>query len=218
MLNSDAEIGSVAFLGASIQYSKAVLTPRLETEALVLGVLQRVHHDTIHCIVDIGTGSGAIIISMAKRMPKAGAIAIDISPAALLLAQKNAENNQIECEFLLGDLFAPLWMSFKGQNLLCMANLPYIWELESLPEDVLENDPPLALYGGITGFELILRFLEASLSFRTQCASLQIGLEIGHEQMHLLRDWTNLHGIHLENWNDYSWVTRFALLRYENPT
>lgn len=113
-------------------------------------------------ILDIGTGSGAIALALAKELPEAEIIATDISPSALRIAKKNAHNLQLEknIEFLKGDLFAPV----KGLFDIIVSNPPYISaaEYEELPHGVKDFEPRLALLAGQTGVEFYEKLIYQS--------------------------------------------------------
>lgn len=158
-----------------------MLTPRLETESLVLGVARRVSGaDTI---IDVGTGSGAIILSLRSRYPEARLHAVDISPTALAVAQKNADIHHISVDFQLGDLLSGYLTfidheSLSEKEVLIVANLPYIGLHETIGDDVRTDDPHLALFGGgADGFMLIRDLLNQGLELSKCCRHLHIALE-----------------------------------------
>ncbi|MBI4334546.1 MAG: peptide chain release factor N(5)-glutamine methyltransferase [Chloroflexi bacterium] len=111
-------------------------------------------------IVDIGTGSGAIAVSLASRLPRAGIYATDISPSALEVARLNCEKHRVfgQVSLLRGDLLEPLPEPVD----IIVANLPYIPSavFQSLDREVKDHEPKLALHGGAAGLDLILRILE----------------------------------------------------------
>ena len=113
-------------------------------------------------ILDIGTGSGAIALALAKELPEAEVTATDISPAALKIAKKNARNLHLEkqIEFLKGDLFAPV----KGLFDIVISNPPYISEAEykELPHGVKDFEPRIALLAGQTGVEFYEKLIYQS--------------------------------------------------------
>jgi len=113
-------------------------------------------------ILDIGTGSGAIALALAKELPAAKITATDIFAAALKIAKKNARNLGLEkqIEFLKGDLFAPV----KGVFDIAISNPPYISaaEYEELPEGVKDFEPRIALLAGQTGVEFYEKLIYQS--------------------------------------------------------
>jgi release factor glutamine methyltransferase len=141
---------TLTFLGSSISYTQNVLTPRLETEALVLGVIRRIQEKSFDSMLDVGTGSGAIAISLKRMFPYIPCFATDISELALQMAQQNAQQNGVDIRFEKGDLLEPVQSVISGARTCCIANLPYIPLTASLPQDVREEDPEIALYGGET--------------------------------------------------------------------
>ena len=151
-------LGQWEFYGLDFLVTPDVLIPRPETELLVEQGLQWLaeHPDTDR-IVDIGTGSGCIAVSLAVHRPNIKIVAIDISPGAIEVARQNAHKHAVapRIEFVLSDLLSALDGCF---GLLC-ANLPYIpsGALQGLA--VAQNEPNLALDGGQDGFDLIRRLL-----------------------------------------------------------
>jgi len=149
--------------------TSAVLVPRPETEGLLERALAWAERHAVHAVVDVGTGSGALAIALARSLPHARVFATDVSPAALALAQENlariAEGAGPDrpgpaVTFLQGDLLAPLPAPVD----LIVANLPYIGEqeYEGLARDVRLFEPHLALVGGASGHELTARLLAAA--------------------------------------------------------
>ncbi len=131
----------------------------------------------------MGTGSGAVILSVASRFPDSEWFAVDISTDALEVARKNAETNRIPVEFVQGDLLAPFFdanglAKIAGKYVLILANLPYVGPGEDVGEDVVAEDPAIALYGGgERGFDLIVRLLGESLRLAESCKGMRLALE-----------------------------------------
>ncbi len=141
-------LGSQEFDGLSFAVSPAVLIPRHDTETLLEQALKQAPH--ARSILDIGTGSGCIAIALAKRLPEAAVTAVDLSPEALAVAQRNAESHAVDVEFLLGSFFEPL----AGRRFeLIVSNPPYITtdDLNRLQPEVRDHEPRLALDGGPDG-------------------------------------------------------------------
>lgn len=144
--------GSTDFLDCTIEVNPAVLIPRVETEQLVEIILKDCDaqkSETLH-ILDIGTGSGCIPIAIAKAKPKWKCTGIDISLAALKLAERNASINTVEVEFHKGDLLS-LSNSKHLQNRkfdIVISNPPYILpeEKKNMDKQVLEYEPEEALF------------------------------------------------------------------------
>ena len=140
-------IGEADFYGLSFFVDKNVLIPRPETEELVdwIDKEQTDRQDTLK-ILDIGTGSGCIAISLAKHLPNAKVYAIDVSEKALEVARANALKNQVVVEFIKEDILeaGDLFQSFD----VIVSNPPYVRELEKqeMKANVLDNEPPGALF------------------------------------------------------------------------
>jgi len=157
-------VGHREFFSLSFQVTPAVLIPRPESELLVIRVLDLAKpyaEGTPLRIADVGTGSGILAVCCAKNLPACTVTAIDISPAALALAQKNAEQHQVadRLEFVLGDLFANRQATAEYDFIV--SNPPYVAseEMASLDAGVRDHEPHLALDGGKQGTEIIARFL-----------------------------------------------------------
>ena len=143
-------LGTQEFCGLEFEVTTDVLIPRHDTETLVQKALEMVPH--AHNVLDIGTGSGCIAVSMGTLLPDARVTAIDISPAALLVAGRNAARHGVEVELLQGSLFEPV----AGRVFdLIVSNPPYIprQEIETLQAEVKDYDPRLALDGGLDGLD-----------------------------------------------------------------
>lgn len=208
----------IDFLGISLAYDKRVLTPRLETESLVLGAVARLRGKTDPTdIVDVGTGSGALILALRSRFPMAKLHAVDLSRDALTVARHNAETHGISVSFSEASLLDGFLKNapFEDRDFLVIANLPYIADHEEIGEDVRIEDPAIALYGGgPEGFDLVEMLMEQGLMFASQCRSLRMALEFGHAQLPLVLAWAQENHVPAESWNDYSGIPRFAMLDY----
>lgn len=170
------------FYGRDFYVDEAVLIPRPETEELVHYTLQRMKKMFTNGhvkVADIGTGSGAIAISMKKECPKLDVTATDISPAALAVAQKNATRLEADITFLEGDLTAPL----EGELWdVVLSNPPYIAESEVdvMDDTVIKHEPHTALFAEENGLKLY-RELAENLPTMMKRPGL-IGVEIGYLQ------------------------------------
>jgi len=146
-------VGVKEFWSLSFEVNREVLIPRPETEILVEEALQAVKELGLSApaILEIGTGSGAIIVALARELPGAHLTATDISAAALDLARRNACRHGLEgrIEFLCGSFFEPVSGIFD----IVVANPPYIpvTEFAGLPRGVKEYEPSLALLAGEEG-------------------------------------------------------------------
>ena len=154
--------GAVGFYGRTFAVDERVLVPRPETEHVVEAALAalRASGKTAGRIADIGTGSGAIAISLAAELPDAWVFGTDISHGAIDVARRNAARNNVfqSCTFLHGDLAQPLgrFAPFDG----LVANLPYVptAEIPAAPNPVA-FEPSLALDGGPDGLALYRRLI-----------------------------------------------------------
>jgi len=177
-------IGRADFYDIELAVAPAAAIPRPETELLVEETLtlagERLQGTPALAIVDVGTGCGAIALALARHLPAAQIIATDISPAALALAQGNAESLGLasSVRFLCGDLLAPLEQPVD----IVVANLPYVRsaEWERLPVEIRCHEPRDALDGGPDGLRAIERLLRQAPAYLRPGAALL--LEIGYDQ------------------------------------
>ena len=172
-------VGKKEFWGLDFAVDARVLVPRPDTETLVEEARARLDGAEAPRIADVGTGSGALAVTLAKLRPDAAVFASDISAAALEVARGNAERHGVAVTFLEGDLAAPL----EGQApfSLIVANLPYVpsADLAALPPEV-RAEPVLALDGGADGLDLARRLVEAAPALLAPGGTL--ALEIGAGQ------------------------------------
>ncbi len=155
-------VGKREFYSLSFRVTPDVLIPRPETEFVVvaaLDALKEMPQETL--VADIGTGSGAIAVAIAKHAPRSKVIAIDISPAALAVAKDNAAAHQVpdRIDFVEGDLLTPL--PSEPRFAVIASNPPYIGESEinTLSASVIQHEPREALIAGPTGTEVIERLI-----------------------------------------------------------
>jgi release factor glutamine methyltransferase len=142
-------LGKTSFYGLDFEVNPAVLIPRPETEELVDWILtnQRINESTNPLkILDIGTGSGCIAISLAKNIQNAQVFAIDVSEKALATAQKNANINDVNVTFIEKNILET--NDLEQQFDIIVSNPPYVRELEKqeIKKNVLDNEPHLALF------------------------------------------------------------------------
>lgn len=139
--------GEQEFMGFPFLVDERVLIPRQDTEILVEEALKRIKPGME--VLDLCTGSGCIIISILKNMPKIRAAASDVSGAALCLAKENAKLNQVSAEFTESDLFEKI----SGKFDMIVSNPPYIptKEIETLMPEVRDHEPKEALDGSEDG-------------------------------------------------------------------
>jgi release factor glutamine methyltransferase len=160
-------LGTQAFWRHEFLVTRDVLIPRPETERLVETSLEILKDVARPLIVDVGTGSGCIALSLAAERPDAVVHAIDISPAALAVAVENARRLGLEgrVAFHLGDLLAPL-APLAGRVDLVVSNPPYVdpADRDTLAPEVRDHDPALALFPPGDPISLYRRLAEAAAS------------------------------------------------------
>lgn len=158
------QTGEREFCGLVFTVTPDVLTPRPETEGLVDVALRWNDQRRITAphIVDVGTGSGAIAITLAVRLLRASITAVDVSPAALDVARRNASKHGVgqRIEFVQGSLLEDLAGPFDA----ILANLPYIPTNSLQTLDVMRWEPSLALDGGPDGLDLIRKLVRQATS------------------------------------------------------
>lgn len=161
-------VGHREFYSRDFQVTRDVLIPRPETEFVIVALLDLVKQVGSHTqaweIVDIGTGSGVLAVCAAMLLPQAKVLAIDCSEAALRVARDNAERHRVldRIEFVKSDLFSavPKERTFD----FMISNPPYIRDDEkaSLPRDVVNHEPHLALFAGAEGLDVLKRLVHAA--------------------------------------------------------
>ncbi|EDY21212.1 protein-(glutamine-N5) methyltransferase, release factor-specific [Chthoniobacter flavus Ellin428] len=200
-------LGTAEFHGRSFLCDKRGLVPRPETEQLCELVLAG---GAAKRVLDIGTGSGVIALTLATAWPEAQVEAVDLSPDALALARENAARLELagRVQFLASDLLA----SVTGEYDLIVANLPYIArdEIATLTREV-RHDPLSALDGGPDGLEVFRRFIpQAAQHLRGRLA-----LEIGHDQADPLTELLAAHNFQdIRPQTDYQGKDRFIFATY----
>ena len=142
-------LGTTHFYGLEFEVNPNVLIPRPETEELVEWIVQQStinHQPTIIKILDIGTGSGCIAISLAKNLPNAGVFALDVSEQALATAQRNAESNQVAIQFIHQSILETEDLGHQFD--IIVSNPPYIpiQEKVTMEQHVVQHEPDNALF------------------------------------------------------------------------
>lgn len=154
-------VGRKEFFSLTFEVTSAVLIPRPESEFVVLECLRLARDLAEPRILDIGTGSGNLAVTVAHQHPRAQVTAVDKSPEALAVAARNAARHGVadRVRFLSGDLFAPIPKDARFDFIL--SNPPYIAheDLERLPGGVRHYEPLLALDGGPDGFAVFDRLV-----------------------------------------------------------
>jgi release factor glutamine methyltransferase len=139
-------LGTTSFFGLEFKVDSNVLIPRPETEELVAWILKQTDSSQSLKILDIGTGSGCIAISLVKHLPNVEIYALDVSPKALEIAEFNAQQNAVKLNMIKANVldWKPTDLSFD----LIVSNPPYVREIEKerMAPNVLEHEPHLALF------------------------------------------------------------------------
>ena len=204
-------LGTVEFCGLTFLCDKRAMVPRPETEQLLELVESRIKNRESR-IVDVGTGSGVIAITLAAKFPEAKILAVDVSDDALALAQENAALLNLRDRVQL--LKSCLLENVEGAFDLIVANLPYIstHDRRTLSREVM-HDPEVALFAGKRGDELVRELIDQAPP-RLRPGGL-LALEIGLGQSETL-----LSALAEKNYRDicskkdYNGVTRFIFARY----
>jgi len=160
--------GRAAFRDLDLEVSPAVLVPRPETEGLVEAVLETLSVESARWprprVLDLGTGSGAIALAILHEHPATHVVATDASAAALAVARRNAEATGLTAALELreGDWFDAVGADERFE--VIVSNPPYVAEAEadSLPADVRDHEPALALYSGASGMEALREIVDES--------------------------------------------------------
>lgn len=148
-------LGETEFFGLQFKVNENVLIPRPETEELVALVLQNIKKQKLNSkgikVLDIGTGSGCIAISLANNLPIAEIYALDVNKEALKVAKQNAELNNVEITFIAADILNERTWNLGFENMkfdVIVSNPPYVRHLEKaeIQPNVLDNEPHLALF------------------------------------------------------------------------
>ena len=170
-------IGHADFFGMQLKVDERVLIPRPETEELVELILTENPEENLN-VLDIGTGSGAIALALAKNRPDWSVTAADISQDALELASENASNQNLNIFFKKSDCFAEISEKYD----IIVSNPPYISrEDESeVGLNVLHSEPHLALFADEDGLAIYRRIAEDAKDYLTEGG--KIYLEIGYKQ------------------------------------
>ncbi len=191
--------GNKEFMSLELEVNRNVLLPRPETELLVEEIIEYCQKSGIKDpnIVDVGTGSGAIMVSLGYHLPEAKILGIDISSKALEVARKNIKKYDLEkrLKVIKGDLLKPLIKLNKKNVDIIVSNPPYIKssEISKLAPEI-KSEPRLALDGGDKGIDIYKRLIPEAKKVLNKKGL--IFLEIGAEQAQFLKDllkhWKNV--------------------------
>lgn len=204
-------LGEVNFYGYPIKVSKHVLIPRFETELLVEKTLNKINkyfkNENID-ILDMGTGSGCIAISLKHNLPSSNIFALDISKEALSIAKKNALDNKTNITFIESDM-----TTYKDKLYdVIISNPPYISYEEPIMELVKNNEPHLALYAKDNGLYFYKKIID-NIKYITKDKYL-ICFEIGYNESTAIVDYakSKLTNINIYVEKDYSLKERFIFI------
>ena len=210
--------GHKEFMSLDFKVEKDVLIPRPETELLVENILDYCEENELESpnIVEVGPGSGAIMVSLGHYLPDAKILGIDISKKAIELSRKNIKYHEMADRLKVnrGDLLNPLLKRDKKNVDIVVSNPPYISEkeMEELPPEV-KKEPDLALAGGEDGLEIYRKLIpQAHLVLKKGGL---LALEIGYKQGDSLREIIeeNGHYKEVEIRKDYSEKDRMVFAR-----
>jgi len=206
-------LGTVEFCGRSFRCDKRALVPRPETEQLVELLISHFKSEIVSPrVIDVGTGSGVIALTLAAEFLEAEIVGIDISDDALMLARENAERLGMahRVRFLRSNLLESMQPSFD----LIVANLPYVSteDRQNLSREVL-HDPEVALFAGARGDELMRQLIAQAPPWLRPGGMLAMEIGIGQSE-------TLVGALAAKNYRDiwtekdYSGVIRFLFARY----
>lgn len=181
--------GVETFFGRDFKVNEDVLIPRYETEELVENILYHIDdyfsdYQTID-LCDVGTGSGAIAISLALEEPRTNVYASDISNKAIAVAKENAANLNANVNFMVGDLLNPL-LENKIKVDIFVSNPPYIPNNQEIEAMVKDNEPHVALFGGNDGLYFYRRIFKEVKPLLKDRALL--AFEMGFDQRGLMEE------------------------------
>jgi release factor glutamine methyltransferase len=163
-------VGLRGFRHLELAVDARVLTPRPETEHLVEAVLELPHGARV---VDVGTGSGAVALALKDERPDLEVLATDVSTDALDVAVQNARGLGLDVTFFHGDLLDAL---DPGEPVdAVVSNPPYVRDGEPLPPEVARFEPPVALFGGPDGLDVIRRLVPQAVARGARLVALEAG-------------------------------------------
>jgi release factor glutamine methyltransferase len=181
-------IGTEGFMGLEFNVTPSVLIPRPDTELLVEKIIELADNRKGMRILDIGTGSGAIAVSLAYYLKSSQVETVDISEDATEVARGNAEKNGVagRVKFLSGDVFGPVAEGTKYD--VIVSNPPYIpsEDIDGLQIEVAVHEPRLALDGGLDGYDFYRRIIDEAPAYLNEEGIL--AFETGHDQARTIAD------------------------------
>lgn len=177
-------VGNVDFYGYNFKVNENVLIPRFETEEIVEKTIKYINKylDKKVDILDLGTGSGCIAITLKKELD-CNVDAVDISPKALEIAKLNAKNNNVDITFYQGDMLNPINKKYD----VIISNPPYIAYNEEIMEIVKNNEPHTALYAEDNGLKYYKDIISNANKYLKEKSI--IAFEIGEKQGKLILEY-----------------------------
>ena len=179
------------FWSTNFYVDRSVLIPRPETEVLVDLILHQINNkNNYYSILDIGTGSGCILISLLKELIKAKGIGIDKSSKAIAIANKNSISQQVNNRVVFKNLNLEE-IKFDKKFDLIVSNPPYLPDvsLKNLNLDIKLYEPKIALQGGVQGLDFLYKII--NLASKILKINGLLALEIGDNQFHILAKYLN---------------------------
>jgi len=175
-------LGEQEFGGLPFKVSEAVLDPRPDTETIIEATFQHFQDKPLRTILDLGTGSGCLIVTLLHEFPDSRGVAVDISESALAIARENADRNGVldRCTFVKSDWDDSFTADLPSKYDLIVSNPPYIpnQDIANLLDEVKKHDPSLALDGGNDGldaYKKIIPIINSHLN-RDGISLLEIGI------------------------------------------
>ena len=203
-------IGNVNFYGNTFIVNKNVLIPRFETEELVENTIKIIKEEFNYPIniIDLGCGSGCIGLSLKKKLDNVNVTLLDISKEALNVSKKNANNLNVDVSFIQSDM----WDNVDSKFDVIISNPPYIRDDEEIEDLVKNNEPHLALFGGIDGLDLYRKIRNGLLNHVNN--KYLVALEIGDLQKDdVINLFNDIPNINIEAKKDLSGRDRMIFIR-----
>ncbi len=215
------ETGWVEFFYRRFRSDRRALVPRFETESLVREILRTLREEPYATLVDVGTGSGVIAVSVGAEAPFGRIVGLDVSGTALSLASENARANGVSAEWVESDLLEALRSGRTRtpepeSGVFFVANLPYVRDGDPNVSPDTAHEPPEALYGGAgTGFETTLRFLREFEAFAAAFPNgrFRVACEVGHDHLPQIEAFARESGRDVRTFADPFGIPRFFTYR-----
>lgn len=207
-------LGETEFYGLPFKVSPEVIIPRQETELMVDVVIEHVRslEDQSLKILDIGTGSGCIAISLAKQLPDCSIWGMEKSSSALEVAKKNADLNEVTIHFIEGDIFRNS-SSLPTKFDIIVSNPPYVAlsDIGKLEPEVRDFEPKEALFAGEDGLDFYRKLIPVIPQLIEKRG--KIFLEIGYNQSKPLKEIFTRANFEVQFKEDYNQIERILILK-----